>query len=253
MSTTALKRPFLPDVDLRASGTLSSQLVDVLVQQIRDEGLSPGAHLGTELQLAEKYGISRTVVREAIGALRGLGVVTSRQGSGVFVAEADIRSILTKVFTHTAANDKGWCELARFRVVMELGSLLLAVENATSEQIARIKSLAAEMRDMVENFEGDPFALRHAFVEKDLAFHETLLEATGSGFAVQLHQTLVDYFREGEKFLNVPDLRIVKEHEILAQAVADRDIATAATVMSAHLCPIMEVIKSRHSKAALER
>ncbi|WP_437202283.1 FadR/GntR family transcriptional regulator [Planctomicrobium sp. SH664] len=229
--------------------SLSTQLVDTILRRIHTERLGPGAHLGTELQLAEHHGISRTVVREAIGALRGLGVVSSRQGTGVFVAEADIRPILSKVFTHTAANEKGWRELAAFRVVVELGALLLAVQNASEEQIARLKSLAAEMRAMVEAAEGDPFGLRHAFLEKELEFHGTLFDSTGSEFASQLHETLVNYFRQSEKFLSLPDLRIVKEHEALAEAIAARDIAEAARVMSAHLLPIVEIINAHRPPA----
>jgi GntR family transcriptional repressor for pyruvate dehydrogenase complex len=224
--------------------------VDSLIGRIHEEKLGPGSLLGTELQLAEHHGVSRTVVREAIGALRGLGVVSSRQGSGVFVAESDIRPILSKVFYHTAANEKGWRELASFRVVVEMGVLLLAVQNVSDEQVKRLRLLAAEMRAMVENAEGDPFGLRHAFLDKEMLFHGTLLEATGSEFAAQLHQTLAEYFRQSEKFLSLPDLRIVKEHEAIAEAVARRDIGEAARVMSAHLSPIVEVVQAHQPRKA---
>lgn len=229
---------------LSAAKTLSAELADLILRHIREEKLAPGSHLGTELQLAKKYGISRTVVREAIGALRGLGVVATRQGTGVFVAQPDMRPILSKIFSHSAAADKGWRELASFRVVIELGALPLAVEHATDEQIARLAQLVEEMRMLVENAEGEPFALRHAFVEKDLAFHELLFEAADSALATQFHQVLMDYFHQGEESFAMPDRRVVDEHNTIVQAITARDAGAAIRVMSAHLYPILAVARA---------
>ena len=64
---------------------LSDQLAVRITAQIDSRALQPGDRLPTELQLAAAYGVSRTVVREAVHQLKSQGLVRSRQGSGVFV------------------------------------------------------------------------------------------------------------------------------------------------------------------------
>ena len=58
-----------------------------IVKLIANRGLKPGAKLPTELEMTEMFGVSRTVVREAIKALASNGIVRSRQGSGLYLAD----------------------------------------------------------------------------------------------------------------------------------------------------------------------
>ena len=60
-------------------------MADALAEQIRQGALAPGDRLPTEKQLTEIYAVSRAVVREALARLKSEGLVTSQQGSGVFV------------------------------------------------------------------------------------------------------------------------------------------------------------------------
>ncbi|KAB2889080.1 MAG: FadR family transcriptional regulator, partial [Burkholderiaceae bacterium] len=67
-----------------ASGArLADQVADALATEIRSGRLEPGARLPTEAVLASQFAVSRTVVREAVSRLKSLGLVDSRQGSGV--------------------------------------------------------------------------------------------------------------------------------------------------------------------------
>src|SRR4051812_23035273 len=76
---------------LPPSRSLTESLTRRLSQEILDGTLPPGAKLPTEQQLVSALGVSRTVVREAVAALRGDGLVVARQGAGVFVAPPDER------------------------------------------------------------------------------------------------------------------------------------------------------------------
>ena len=88
--------------------TLSAELADHLCERIRKDRLVPGDRLGTEADLADEFGVSRTVVREAIGSLRGLGIVTGRQGLGLCVAEAsNFSSVLRKAPRATSCQPTG--------------------------------------------------------------------------------------------------------------------------------------------------
>src|SRR5690349_24856549 len=78
----ALLRP------LRPQRNLTEEAVARLTEEIRKGRLAPGARLPTEQALMKAMGVSRTVVREAVAALRADGLVTTRQGAGAFVADA---------------------------------------------------------------------------------------------------------------------------------------------------------------------
>jgi GntR family transcriptional repressor for pyruvate dehydrogenase complex len=65
---------------------LTAELVRRLISEIEDGKLQPGARLPTEQEIVNSTGVSRTVVREAISALRALGLIVTRQGAGAFVA-----------------------------------------------------------------------------------------------------------------------------------------------------------------------
>src|SRR6478609_5174144 len=77
---SALLRPLLP------ARNLTSEVVTRIAIEIRSGRLQPGTRLPTEQKLMAAMGVSRTVVREAVAALRADGLVTTRQGSGAFVA-----------------------------------------------------------------------------------------------------------------------------------------------------------------------
>lgn len=64
---------------------LASRLASDVIERIAREEISPGERLPTEAEIATQYGVSRTVVREAISRLRADGVVTARPGAGTFV------------------------------------------------------------------------------------------------------------------------------------------------------------------------
>src|SRR5262245_38526137 len=75
---------------LRPTRNLTEEIVERIAGEIRSGRLAPGAKLPTEQKLMHAMRVSRTVVREAVAALRAEGLVTTRQGSGAFVA-ADAR------------------------------------------------------------------------------------------------------------------------------------------------------------------
>ncbi|MGU3398485.1 FadR/GntR family transcriptional regulator [Brucellaceae bacterium D45D] len=75
-------------INRSASGNLVSKVINELRQSIQSGAFGPGSKLPSEAQLTAQFGVSRTVVREAIAALRADGLVEGRQGSGVFVLEA---------------------------------------------------------------------------------------------------------------------------------------------------------------------
>ena len=243
---------FRENTSLSEAKTLSSTLADRICDQIINDKLTPGTYLGTEAKLAEQYSVSRTVVREAIGSLRGLGVVTGRQRRGLSVARGDVQAVMQKVFTPRAVEENGWLELGRFRMVIELGSLPLAIEQATSEQIDRLQSLSTEMRNLLKFVDEDPKGVTFAFTQKDILFHEAILEAGNSDLVAQFHQMLAGYFQTKIPVLGIPDLRMVTEHESIVEAMRDGDTMAAIEQMKTHLQPTTVLLNTGSTKSQAE-
>ncbi len=221
-----------------ATRTLSAEIADNLCERIRNDRLPPGARLGTEADLADQFGVSRTVVREAIGSLRGLGVVTGRQGLGLCVAEADkFSSVLRKALVPQVASPKGLHELQQLRAVIEIGSIALAVELITSEEIIRLQTIVGEMKRAMKNIKTDEAGASKAYKEMDCLFHQTILAASHGSFVKQFHGVLLDYFHAGEFYSRIPNNRGLREHEKIANAIADRDTDKATKYLTEHLKP----------------
>lgn len=229
---------------LEPSQTLSAQIAERICQRIQNEKLIPGTYLGTVDKLTKQFGVSRTVIREAIGSLRGLGIITGRPKVGLSVANGDIQSVLRKILIPRTTYNKGWRELAKFRVVIEIGSVPLIVENRTAEQIRCLNILVSEQKEILQNQQSDPAKVLHEFVQTDLLFHETLLEAADQDLIAQFHQVLAKYFQQGEEYFPFPTMKMVEEHEEIVKAVIDKDAKSAVEHMHKHLQPVMDFLKN---------
>jgi len=218
--------------------TLSRDMADELCREIRRNRLEPGTSLGTEADLAKRFGVSRTVVREAIGNLRGLGVVTSRQGFGLSVADGDTMDTLSKAFVPLVAGAKHWPDLCHLRFVLEVGSVTLAVERATDPQIARMRQLAAEMLKLVRKRTGNSADLRRQIADREIEFHQLVFDAANGRIASQFHQILVGYFDEAYgqgPHSGPPNGKDMQDHVKLVDAFAARDVVKAVLIMTDHI------------------
>jgi len=222
----------------------SAQIAELICQRIQNEKLVPGTYLGTVEKLTEQFGVSRTVIREAIGSLRGLGVITGRPKVGLSVAKGDIQSVLRKVLIPQTTHEKGWRELAKFRVVIEIGSMPLVIDNITSEQIDRLNIIVSQQEEMLAHQQNNPSELFQQFIQKDLLFHETLLEAANQDLITQFHQVLTKYFDQGKKYFPSPTIQMVQEHAEIVQAITTHNSEAAVQKMNVHLSPILKLIKA---------
>ncbi len=117
----------------------ASQVADQLAREIRSGHVDPGQKLPTEQELIGRFGVSRTVVREAIASLRSQGLVVSRQGSGVFVAGPDENA----VFRIAASDVRSLADISdvlQLRLAVEVEAAGLAALNRTSDDLGVMES-----------------------------------------------------------------------------------------------------------------
>jgi GntR family transcriptional regulator, transcriptional repressor for pyruvate dehydrogenase complex len=156
---------------VKGAGTLVSQLSETIRRSILAGDYSAGQRLPSEAQLTETHGVSRTVVREAIAALRADGLVEPRQGAGVFVLEA----AAPPIFSPHAV------DRARISSMIEILELRTGVE-VEAAGLAALRRSPAQEEVILERH----FAVRSALdasastAEEDFALHLAIADATNN-------------------------------------------------------------------------
>lgn len=150
-------------------GNLVGGVTAALRAGIADGSFAPGARLPSETKLAETHGVSRSVVREAIAALRADGLVQSRQGSGVYVIRPG-GGLPFRDIDHS-----------RISTVIEMLELRTGIECEAAELAARRCSPAQEERILETSHRVSDLARAGlSTAEADLAFHLAIAEATNN-------------------------------------------------------------------------
>src|SRR5262245_36664569 len=122
---------------LAAPRSLTHALIERLTDQITAGELKPGAQLPTEQELIAATGVSRTVVREAVAALRAEGLVITRQGVGAFVAQTPRRPF--RIDGGELQSLRDVIEVMELRTGVEVEAAGLAAERASATQLRAIK------------------------------------------------------------------------------------------------------------------
>src|ERR1700716_2267574 len=108
-------------------------IVDQIHALIREGRWSPGDQIPPERELAERFRVSRTSVREALRALEMQGIIDSRQGGGTFVRTADTEALVPPLAAAILRGQRGLAEGHEFRELMEPGIARLAATRASAE------------------------------------------------------------------------------------------------------------------------
>ena len=212
------------------SARLYEKIVERIQSQIVEGKLNPGDRLPTERELAEKFHVSRTAVREAVRTLREKGLLHGHPGRGTFVTDGTAHAmrgslgLMMKVGTMYGASD-----LAEVREIFEPEIAALAAKFATKEQIVEMREAVAAMDKALGDAE--------AFVEADLNFHLALARATQNALIPSLLNPIVDLLREERKstFLRGGALHGQQHHKRILEAIVQHDAEAARAAMRAHL------------------
>jgi GntR family transcriptional repressor for pyruvate dehydrogenase complex len=152
---------------------LTSELVRRLASEIRAGRLNPGDRLPTEQALMRQAGVSRTVVREAVSALRAEGLVTTRQGVGAFVTDPTSRGQV-RIAPEEMCSLADVLQVIELRIAIETEAAGLAAERRSPASMERIETAAIAFAAAVDAGE--------SAVMQDLDFHRAIFAATGNGF-----------------------------------------------------------------------
>jgi GntR family transcriptional repressor for pyruvate dehydrogenase complex len=171
----------------------TSRLYEQIVQQIEESivrgELKPGDQLPAERELAQRLGVSRTAVREAVKALREKGLVEAYSGRGTFITDGTIQAVRQSLdLMVKIGQPDGSTHLAELRAILEPEITALAAIRIQESELATMREAVAIM----DRAGRDP----DAYIEADLDFHLALAEAAANPLILSLLDSIVGLLRE---------------------------------------------------------
>jgi DNA-binding FadR family transcriptional regulator len=220
---------------LAAERKLSRRLFEQLADQIKSGRLAPGARLPTEHALTQAARVSRTVVREAVAALRAEGLVVTRQGVGAFVSAEPQRAPF-RIEPERMQSLDDILGVMELRLGVEIESAGLAAERATKAQVRLILNALNSIQEASD-------AGRSA-VDEDLEFHRAIAEATGNPEFPRFLQFIGRHLIPRRTVSGLPERMggeraylalIQEEHRRIYHAIEGGDARGAREAMRRHL------------------
>ncbi|MGJ4887901.1 GntR family transcriptional regulator [Bradyrhizobium sp. HKCCYLR20261] len=221
--------PPLPQTEPASGDTLSERAAALIERDIVAGVLAPGSRLGI-VELAKRYEIGPTPVREGLSRLVSRGLIVSIGQRGFRVAEVSRDDLI---------------DITRMRTVVEKEALLLAMQSGGDSWEAGIIAALHQMRRYIQRMQSEFREGAPEFDQLHKAFHTALLAGCGSRRLLAAHSDLYDQayryrrvmmrsFDDGSGF--------IREHEALADLVLARDAAAAQARLEAHLRSTISIV-----------
>jgi len=211
--------------------------------------LKAGDQLPAERDLALRFGVSRTAVREAVKALREKGLVEAYSGRGTFITDGTSRAIrqslglMVKIGQPSGSN-----HLAEMRGILEPEIAALAATRIQEPHLTLMREAVA----LMDRAQEDP----EAYIEADLDFHLALAEAADNPLILSLLDSIVALLREQRiRIFQVEGgpSRGQFHHKRILQAVEQHNSEQARAAMRAHLQQVREDSRASEAHPALSR
>ncbi|WP_121610679.1 FadR/GntR family transcriptional regulator [Mesobacillus foraminis] len=213
---------------------LYMQIYNQIFTEIQSGSFEVGDKLPAERELCEHFGVSRAPIRQALSALELNGIIYSRQGEGVFVKSNQ----LTSENYHSAVFFKSISpeDIVEARMNIEPLIVKIAAERATDEDILELHSTIKKMEKETKAGIYDP--------ETDEKLHNGIAMATHNDLFINFMSSISNAMKQQEMWKLIrdrtvtrPDYRDVnfKEHQLLIEAIEERDANKAAELMTIHM------------------
>lgn len=216
---------------------LSDNVAASLLAEVTSGAYVTGQRLPPEREMAIHFGVSRTVIREAMESLTSRGVVTVRPGSGVFVARAQVSAATESLrLLVLGASELSYEQVHEVRESLEGRIAELAAERATEADRERLRHALADLDAAIT---GEDYARADGgfhLVVADLAHNQLLrivLEAVGD---------VILEVRRRVAYLPAARRRVTADHQLIAEAILRSDPGEARRAMEEHLAHSRDIV-----------
>lgn len=233
MSDTPPKAATTPMFNRVNVDRASHVIVDQIKELIREGSLKPGDRLPNERDLCQQFGVSRVTVREALRVLEASGLIQVRVGAqgGSFLTTPSPELVGDNLGHLLTLSDISGSAATEARQVFEVGILPLIIDRATAEDITALRALIAQSEEQQKagTYSTDTSAAFHARLAA--CTHNPAVEALMHSF----YGPLVASLREAKSVAPTMGDRGIREHNELIDAIVDKDLKRARTILTTHL------------------
>lgn len=211
------------------------EIKDQLLGMILDGKLKVGDKLPSTKEMSERFGVGRSTTREALSALKAMGLIEIRQGGGCRVIRNVPLEITVPELDSLRLNRATLLELLEARQALEVSNAAIAAAKRTDEDLAEFARLIDEMASSIgDDQEGE---------RTDLLFHLTLARATHNSIMVRLFESIANQLETAIREIRRVEIyankrvaeRLYKEHSAIYEAVKQRNPELASRRMKQHL------------------
>lgn len=215
-------------IEKNARKSLGAKTEDELMKYILEEPVEPGEKIPNEFELAEKFGVGRSTIREAVKGLVSRGILEVRRGSGTYVINTS--PLDEDPLGLGKIEDKYHLALDLFdvRLMIEPEIASLACRNATEEDLVRLKKLCDETEQL--------YLSGHNHISKDIEFHTWIAQCSKN----QVVEILIPVINTAiMTFANLTHRTLkdetIETHRAITKAILKRDMIGARCAMNMHL------------------
>ncbi|MFE8703597.1 FadR/GntR family transcriptional regulator [Cytobacillus sp. FJAT-54145] len=211
------------------------EVADTLLTMIKNGDLKPGDKLDSVQQLAENFQVGRSAIREALSALRAMGLVEMKQGEGTYIKGFEASQITMPLTTAILMNKEDVINLLEVRKIIETGAAASAAKNRSKENLESMQKALNEMKIAYGNEElGE---------KSDLEFHLALANASQNPLLVSLlnhvSELMVKTMKETRRLWlfskDETSEKLYEEHLSIYVAIEEQNEEKARSCMLKHL------------------
>ena len=221
---------------------VAEEIADRIRVLILDGTFSAGRPLPAERALAERFGVSRGSIRDAIRTLETIGLLVTRHGQGTFPQELDVERLVTPLASILSYRQDLQDELVDVRRMFEPAVARMAATRISDEDLADLERILDAQRKKLKT--------GRSAIAEDTAFHEIVARATRNRIVVSIMATLNDLLVESRKLTlkqkGRPG-RSIQGHEAVVAALRRRDAPAAAAAMRQHIDQIADLLTATES------
>lgn len=220
------------------------EVSEALITMIKNGTLKPGDQLLPVHQLAQEFQVGRSAVREALSALRAMGLIEMRQGEGTYVKTYDATSLTTTLTSALLMNKQDIMNLFEVRKILEVGAARAAALRRTEEDLKEMKRWV----DIMLDSQGDEEVGEKA----DFRFHMAIAVASHNTILVELmnhvSSTMAEAIGETRRLIlygehTTADM-LAQEHQSIFESIVNCDGEKAQQRMFEHLTSVKNMISS---------
>jgi len=235
LSCGAMFKPIERDMDL--TGSTEKQLEDLILGR----SVKPGEQLPSQVELAKRLGVSRTVVREAVHKLVARQLLETRRGSGIYVKALEANLLRDPMRLLAGAQSIDGEAIMEARELLEVRIARLAARRANGEHIAG-------MDETIRKMESGTLAPAE-FAAVDVAFHQYLAEAAGNALLLVMANSINEVMI-GVRLLAIDLYGLphscelaIELHARILDRVKARDVEGAQKAMEEHMAVARKVLE----------